>query len=132
MRRLAVPVLLLLLAPVAVRAAAAQEAAPRLEYRMDGYRDDKVTYDSVPNSYRGRWVGTWYGADGSRYSGTYEGDFSGNTNGRDLAQGSTASPPVTYYEPADPALYGSGLVVNGWYYPPVVETRTVIEYLPAR
>ncbi len=124
MRRLAVPTLALLLSPLASVAADAGEGdrsrapAPRLDYRFDGYADDRVTYGSPTG---GRWVGTWYGSDGSRFNGTYE---SGG-----------ATPPASVSYPLtdpDPALYGSGRVVNGWYYPKATETRTVIEYRQAR
>jgi Ni/Co efflux regulator RcnB len=36
------------------------------------------------NEYRGRWVGTWYGADGRVYSGDYDGAYQGTVNGADM------------------------------------------------
>lgn len=137
MRCLAVSAILLLLSPSAGTGAAARTTdgapPPRLDYRLDGYQDSQVTYGSGTDSYSGRWVGTWYGADGRRYSGTYEGGFRGTVRKGGPLPADTISPsPPPSRETADPALYGSGRVVDGWYYPPSVVTKTVIEYAPAR
>jgi len=129
MRRRAtlISILLLTLTATAPSALAQDKGAatPRLDYRMDGYRDEQLTHDSRGEDYRGRWVGTWYGADGTTYSGTYEGGFDAS------GQPAPAPAPAPHTEP-DPAYIGSGKVVNGWYYPPPVVTTTVTEYAPAR
>ncbi len=81
------------------------------------YDDDGVTYG-------GRWVGTWYGKDGTTYNGEYEGEYRGGARG------------VTYDAPPERGPYWSGnggpaptqggYVANGWYYPaPTVTTVTV-------
>ncbi|MDX3900144.1 MAG: glycine zipper 2TM domain-containing protein [Sphingobium sp.] len=79
------------------------------------YDDDGVTYG-------GRWVGTWYGRDGTTYNGEYEGEYRGDVRS------------VTYDAPPerDPRWSGGpppmqgGYVANGWYYPaPTVTTVTV-------
>lgn len=130
MRRRATLISMLLLpltatAPSALAQDKGAAAAPRLDYRMDGYRDEQLTHDSRGEDYRGRWVGTWYGADGTTYSGTYEGGFDAN------GLPAPTSAPAPHTEP-DPAYIGSGKIVNGWYYPPPVVTTTVTEYAPAR
>jgi len=111
--------------PAPAREKGAEAAPPRLDYRMDGYSDEQLTYGSRGEDYRGRWVGTWYGADGTTYSGTYEGGFD------PAAQPAGAPVPTTHTEP-DPAYIGSGKVINGWYYPPPTVTTTVTEYRRAR
>lgn len=45
-------------------------------YTDPPYRDDDVTIGGRA-AYEGRWVGTWYGRDGSTYSGVYDGRFEG-------------------------------------------------------
>lgn len=131
MRSLAIPVALILTASFAGPVTAQEYgSAPRLDYHMDGYQDAYATYPahgSQSTGYNGRWTGTWEGADGRRYSGTYEGSFDGTAKGRELTYQDMPPPPPAYGRP-DPAYYGSGQVVGGWYYPPAVVTRTVVEY----
>jgi len=106
---------------------------PRLDYRMDGYQDSHVTYDGGPSGYSGRWTGTWTGADGRRHEGTWEGRFDGRIEGENHpAADDYPRPPRDIHAAPDPAYYGSGQVVGGWYYPPAVVTRTVVDYRRVR
>jgi len=79
------------------------------------YADDAVTIGGRA-AYEGRWVGTWYGRDGSTYSGVYDGRFDGDV----VSQPSAA--PALPYRPLSAYGYSGG----GQYY----EARTVaVDYV---
>lgn len=125
---------------------------PPLPYELNGIASDDVTQNSHPGDYNGRWVGTWYGADGRTYHGDYQGRFSGPVTQKDQQpapatppqkatksvtaphSGTPAgSPPPTFNRPPpDPALIGTGAISNGWYYPPAIVTTTVTERTPTQ
>lgn len=78
---------------------------------------DSVTIGGRPVAYEGRWVGTWYGDDGSTYSGAYEGRFDGERF-RHKGRYRPARPaPALPYEPL-PAYQGHGYGVSGYHYQP--------------
>jgi len=103
----------------------AMTASPRLDYQMDATRDEQVSYSGTGNRQPGRWVGTWYGADGSSYHGTYE-------SGAPASAAAPVTPVPASGTAPDPAYVGSGKVVNGWYYPPPQTTTVVTEYKPVQ
>lgn len=103
------------------RGATPSPTPPRLDYQMDGYRDEQLTYGSTPKGFQPRSLPA--------------------VPGQPAAAPSVAAPPATAPSPTtpasppikpDPAYIGSGLVVNGWYYPPPQVTTVVTDYAPAR
>lgn len=141
-----------LLSAAPASAQGAVQDAPLLSYQADAPRDDVLTENNRPAYYSGRWVGTWYGSDGRSYSGEYHGRFEGTTTLAAAAPtrpgAASASPrpapgapsapltqqpgvaPPGYRPPPDPALYGTGTIANGWYYPPAMITTTVTKRAP--
>lgn len=105
----------------------AATATPQLDYQMDGYRDERLTYDSAPEGYQGRSNGIEPGQPPQAQS------MAAAAAPPPAAGAATVPPPAP--SPAtkpDPAYIGSGMVVNGWYYPPPQVTTVVTEYAPVR
>ncbi|MGE4430078.1 MAG: hypothetical protein AB7E05_04965 [Sphingobium sp.] len=121
----------------------ATATTPQLDYQMDGYRDERLTYDSAPEGYRQPAVSTVPGQPvpvpavaGAPPAAALPSATSVPTVTAPAttaaASTPTPAPPPTPPTKPDPAYIGSGMIVNGWYYPPPQVTTIVTEYGPAR